>query len=260
MTYFLYLGHLQADIHPPAAQPRSPPVAVAVCPCLCLCSLRAPGQRGAPSLGLLGLLGLLPPAPPALLTPGHAGFVSVRWEPPSPHRAEPSLPAGRQAPAPLPAAAASCSAAKGRRFLGGAAGPSRAVPGCFGAGTMGWQGGDSQPCPSTPPRPEAGRSSGRGGLAGGGCGRRWPGLKGVRGALFRAMVPLFARCGDIWASLPCRGPGPLPHGSSVILQKTTQLFWELKRPNTQRVLRGGALRLAGSAQERAVFKESGTLS
>lgn len=82
----------------------------------------------------------------------------------------------------------------------------------------------------------------------------------MRGALFRAMVPLFARCGDIWASLlPCRGPGPLAHRSSVILQKTTQLFWELKRPNTQRVLRGGALRLAGSAQERAVFKESGTL-
>lgn len=148
MTYFLYLGHLQADFHPPAAQPRSPPVAVAVCPCLCLCSLRAPGQRGAPSLGLLGLL---PPAPPALVTPGHAGFVSVRWEPPSPHRAQPCLPAGRRAPAPLPAAAASCSAAKGRRFLGGAAGPSRAVPGCFGAGTMGWQGGDSQPC-APPPR------------------------------------------------------------------------------------------------------------
>lgn len=208
---------------------RSAPQPSCSCGCLwlcpCLCSLRAPGQRGAPSLGLLGLLGLLPPAPQALVTPGHAGFVSVRWEPPSPHRAEPSLPAGRRAPAPLPAAAASCSAAKGRRFLGGAAGRSRAEPGCFGAGTMGWQGGDSQPCLSTPPRPEAGRSSGRGGLAGGGCGRRWPGLRGVRGALFRAMVPLFARCGDIWASLlPCRGPGPLPHCCSVILQKTTQLF------------------------------------
>lgn len=111
-----------------------------------------------------------------------------------------------------------------------------------------------------PPAPRQAGAQAEGGLAGGGCGRRWPGLKGVRGALFRAMVPLFARCGDIWASLlPCRGPGPLAHRSSVILQKTTQLFWELKRPNTQRVLRGGALRLAGSAQERAVFKESGTL-
>lgn len=175
MTYFLYLGHLQADIHPPAAQPRSPPVAVAVCPCLCLCSLRAPGQRGAPSLGLLGLLGLLPPAPPALLTPGHAGFVSVRWEPPSPHRAEPSLPAGRPAPAPLPAAAASCSAGKGRRFLGGAAGPSRAEPGCFGAGTMGWQGGDSQPCA---PPPRGRQELGPRGVCGG---RLWEEVAGSQG-------------------------------------------------------------------------------
>lgn len=259
MTYFLYLGHLQADIHPPAAQPRSPPVAVAVCPCLCLCSLRAPGQRGAPSLGLLGLLGLLPPAPPALLTPGHAGFVSVRWEPPSPHRAEPSRaylrgarrrPRCRRLPLPAPRPKGAASWAE----QPGPAGPCLAV-----LGPAPWGGRGATPSP-VPPRPEAGRSSGRGGLAGGGCGRRWPGLKGVRGALFRAMVPLFARCGDIWASLPCRGPGPLPHGSSVILQKTTQLFWELKRPNTQRVLRGGAQKLTGSAQERAVFKESGTVS
>lgn len=98
------------------------------------------------------------PRAPAACPPG-AGHPGACWlrvgamgaPLPTPSRAEPSLPAGRPAPAPLPAAAASCSAAKGRRFLGGAAGPSRAVPGCFGAGTMGWQGGDSQPC-APPPR------------------------------------------------------------------------------------------------------------